>query len=74
MRLMNALRHIRKNVFGLTQQEFASVAGVQQSTISRWENNEAAPTLDEMARIRAEAVKRKLKAKWDDKLFFASAA
>lgn len=69
---MSAIRHIRKKVFGVTQQEFAAIAGVQQSTISRWENGEAAPTLDEMGRIREAAKGRKLKSKWDDRLFFAA--
>ena len=68
---MNALKHIRKNVFGLKQQEFAAIAGVQQSMVSRWENGHAAPTLEEMNRIRAAAAQRKLKAKWNDRLFFA---
>lgn len=68
---MNALKHIRINVFGVKQQEFAAIAGVQQSTVSRWENDEAAPSLEEMNRIRTEAGKRKLKKKWDDRLFFA---
>lgn len=73
---MNALLHIRKDVFGLTQQEFAALAGVQQSMVSRWENGQSAPTLDEINRIRAAAAARgrKLKKRWDDKLFFASAA
>lgn len=74
MRRMNALLHIRKKVFGVTQQEFAAIAGVHQSMVSRWENGQAAPTLDEMNRIREAARQRKLKAKWDDRLFFASAA
>jgi predicted transcriptional regulator len=72
---MNALKHIRKSVFGITQQEFAVIAGVPQSQVSRWESGKAAPTLDEMNRIREEAAKRKqerrLKARWDDRLFFA---
>ena len=69
--MMNTIKHIRKAVFGVTQQAFAEIAGVQQSTISRWENGDAAPTLDEMERIRAATKGRKLKAKWDDRLFFA---
>jgi transcriptional regulator with XRE-family HTH domain len=67
---MNAIRHIRINVFGLKQQEFADIAGVPQSAVSRWETGKAAPSLEEMARIRAEAGKRKLKARWSDRLFF----
>lgn len=67
---MNAITHIRKNVFGLTQQEFARIAGVQQSMVSRWENGASAPTLDEMHRIREAAAGSKLKLKWRDDLFF----
>lgn len=67
---MNAIRHIRKNVFRLKQQEFAAIAGVQQSTVSRWERGEASPSLDEMAAIREAAKLRRLR--WSDGLFFAS--
>lgn len=70
MRGMNAIRYIRKEVFGVTQQEFAQIAGVQQSSVSRWERG-VAPTLDEMQRIREAAAGRKLKRKWRDDLFFA---
>lgn len=67
---MNAITYIRKKVFALTQQEFARIAGVQQSMVSRWENGASAPTLDEMNRIRAAAATCKLKRKWRDDLFF----
>ena len=66
---MNAITYIRKKVFGLTQQEFARIAGVQQSMVSRWENGASAPTLDEMNRIREAAAGRKLMRKWRDDLF-----
>ena len=69
---MNAITHIRKKVFRLTQQEFAVIAGVQQSMVSRWENGHAAPTLDEMARIREAAGARKIR--WSDKFFFEAPA
>jgi DNA-binding transcriptional regulator YiaG len=69
----NSIHHIRKNIFGVTQQDFAAIAGVQQSMVSRWENNEASPTLAEINRIRqAAADGRKLKRRWDDRLFFKS--
>lgn len=71
MRGMNAIRYIRKNVFGVTQQEFAEIAGVQQSSVSRWEAG-GAPTLEEMTRIREAANSRKLKLKWRDDLFFTT--
>jgi transcriptional regulator with XRE-family HTH domain len=69
---MNAIRHIRKNVFRLRQQDFAAIAGVQQSTVSRWEKGEAAPSLDEMAAIRDAARARRLR--WNDRLFFETPA
>lgn len=72
MKPMNAIHQIRKHVFGVTQQQFAEIAGVQQSMVSRWENNQAAPTLEEMNRIRVAASDRKLKRKWRDDLFFAA--
>lgn len=68
MRVMNALKHIRKNLFQAKQQEFAQIAGVQQSTVSRWENGSGAPTLEEMQRIRSAALAAGLV--WDDRLFF----
>jgi len=71
---MNTIKHIRKDVFGVTQQAFAEIAGVQQSTISRWERGEAAPTLEEMGRIRDQAKVRKLKKRWSDQLFFGPKA
>lgn len=73
MRGMNAIRYIRKEVFGVTQIEFAAIAGVQQSSVSRWESG-VAPTLEDMQRIRAAAAEpgRKLKRKWRDELFFAT--
>lgn len=64
---MKPIQHIRKKVFGLTQHEFAAVAGVTQATVSRWERGVA---LDEtaMRNIRAGAVARGIR--WDDRLFF----
>ncbi|TAV48412.1 helix-turn-helix domain-containing protein [Rhizobium leguminosarum] len=64
---MNALKHIRKNVFKVTQAEFSVLAGVTQATVSRWENG-VAPSLDEMKAIRDAAEARKIK--WNDRLFF----
>lgn len=66
---MNAIKQIRKRVFGATQQEFAVIAGVQQPTVSRWESG-VAPTLDEMAAIRRAALERGLE--WKDEWFFAA--
>ncbi|WP_205910743.1 helix-turn-helix domain-containing protein [Rhizobium sp. MHM7A] len=64
---MNAMKHIRKNVFRVTQAEFAVVAGVTQATVSRWENG-VAPSLEEMQAIRSAASAREID--WNDALFF----
>lgn len=69
---MNAMREIRKNVFKLTQKQFADLAGVPQSRVSRWETGESAPTLDELQVIRAAAKDRKIRL--SDKVFFGEAA
>lgn len=73
---MNAIRHIRKSVLGLTQSDMALIAEVSQGTISKWENSDGpdqiGPSRVEMARIRAEAIKRGLS--WDDSWFFESPA
>ena len=68
---MNAIKCIRKNVFDATQQEFAAIAGVQQSTVSRWESG-VALTLDEMRRIRQAAFDRGIE--WRDAWFFEAPA
>jgi len=65
---MNAILHIRKNVFHLKQREFAEVVGVRQSTVSRWERGESFPSLNEMAMIRAAA--RESGRRWQDRWFF----
>lgn len=69
---MNALRHIRKSVLCLSQAEIAVIAEVSQGTVSKWENDEANPSLDEMSRIRDAVLARKLP--WDDAWFFDTPA
>lgn len=68
---MNAVKHIRERVFKLTQAPFAALAGVSQPTVSRWEEADcqgSEPTREQMARIRAAAIKRGIE--WDDRWFF----
>jgi predicted transcriptional regulator len=69
---MSALRFIRKDVLGFSQAELAAVAEVSQGTVSKWEAGDLTPSLDEMSRIRAEALSRGLT--WDDRWFFDSPA
>lgn len=71
MRNMNPIRYIRTEVFKLKQAEFAAVAGVKQSTVSRWENG-GEPSLEEMRAIRQAALDRKIK--WNDAWFFNAPA
>ncbi|WDR03653.1 helix-turn-helix domain-containing protein [Devosia algicola] len=68
---MNAIRHIRKNIFKLTQADFAALARVQQSSVSRWEAG-GSPTLAEMQAIRDAAKERGIA--WDDAWFFETPA
>ncbi len=65
---MNQLRSIRRNIFGVTQTEFAVIAGVSQSLVSRWEKGDRKPSLPDLRRIRSEARRRRLK--WNDSWFF----
>lgn len=67
---MTPIAHIRSRVFKASQAEFASIAGVSQPTVSRWERGEWEPNRDELERIRSAAQDRRLN--WDDKWFFES--
>ena len=69
---MNAMAHIRKAVFGITQAEMAEIAGASQPTVSRWERGEDEPDREQMARIRAHAWQ--LVKPWDDRWFFEAPA
>lgn len=69
---MRPIEHIRKNVFEVSQSVFAEIAGTTQASVSRWETGEQEPGLEEMARIRAAARKRRIE--WDDRWFFDAPA
>lgn len=68
---MSAIRHIRREIFKVTQAEFAALAGVTQASVSRWEAG-GAPTLDEMQAIRKAAADREID--WNDAWFFEAPA
>lgn len=64
---MNAMRHIRKDIFRVSQTGFAKIIGVNQASISRWENG-VAPSLEDMRAIRKAAARHGIP--WDDRWFF----
>lgn len=68
---MDALTHIRKEVFGLSQAGMAAALAVNQSTVSRWERGESAPRQEHLAAIRGLAKQRGVS--WDDSWLFESA-
>lgn len=77
--MKNALTHIRTEMFQMTQAQFASALGVDQSTVSRWEQGKLSPDLTAVARIRALANEKKRDfkkrgVKWSDALLFGEAA
>jgi predicted transcriptional regulator len=65
---MKPIKHIRVAIFGVSQAEFADIAGATQPTVSRWERGELDPGFEEMVSIRTEAHRRGLS--WNDKIFF----
>lgn len=68
MEPISPIKNIRKNLFKVTQADFASIAGVVQSSVARWEKGEGSPSLIEMQAIRQAAADHKIE--WDDRLFF----
>lgn len=68
--MTHPMLHIRKEILGMRQAEMATLTGVQQATVSRWERGELEPSRDALDAIRTEARKRKIA--WDDKWFFES--
>jgi len=62
------LLKIRREIFRATQAEMAAIARVNQATWSRWERGLLEPTIGQIARIRAEAKRRRIRL--DDRLFF----
>jgi transcriptional regulator with XRE-family HTH domain len=67
---MNPIRFIRTRIFRLNQAEFGRMAGLSQPAVSRIENGEQSPSLEDVARIRAEAKRQALS--WDDAWLFGS--
>lgn len=69
---MNAVAHIRKNILGVNQAALATIAGVTQATVSRWESGELSPDLSQLSSIRREVLSRGLT--WSDAWLFETPA
>jgi DNA-binding transcriptional regulator YiaG len=68
---MNAMLHIRVNVFRVSQYEMARIAQVSQPTVSKWESGLHVPLSTALKNIRQEAKKRRVR--WDDAWFWENA-
>lgn len=62
------MKYIRTKVFGVNQTDFAELAGVDQTAVSRWERGWRAPTHASQIRIRQAASERRLQ--WSDSWFY----
>ncbi|MBY3582235.1 helix-turn-helix domain-containing protein [Rhizobium bangladeshense] len=70
---MRPIEFIRTQVFKQTQAAFARLAGVSQSTVSKWEAGVLAPSQEEMVRIRSAAIRLAIgweREPWQDEWFF----
>lgn len=68
---MNAMAHIRLNVFRVSQYEMAEIAGVSQATVSKWEAGTQVPLTTALKNIRRSAYLRAIP--WQDAWFFEEA-
>lgn len=68
---MTPLLQIRLS-FGKTQAAMAAIAGVDQATWSRWERAMLDPTLAQIARVRAYALRHGIE--WSDGELFTAAS
>lgn len=64
---MTRFQHIRKNVFCMTQAEFADLLGIRQGAVSMLESRDALP--ERHQRTIREAAKRR-GIEWNDTWFF----
>lgn len=65
---MSTVKHLRKDVLKVSQAELAEIAKTTQATVSRWENGELSPDLEQLGRIREEV--RRRECVWEDAWFF----
>src|SRR3990167_5479836 len=65
---MRSIEAVRRHVFALSQQAFAAELGVNQSTVSRWEQGTLEPAQSDLDGIRRLAQARGRE--WEDLWFF----
>jgi transcriptional regulator with XRE-family HTH domain len=64
---MSVMKQVRQ-ILNLPQNELASIAGVSQATVCRWEKGQWEPNRDELERIRNYALTHGYE--WEDAFFF----
>lgn len=64
---MSVMKQVRQ-LLNLPQNRIASIAGVSQATVCRWEQGQWEPNRDELERIRNYALQQGFD--WDDAFFF----
>ena len=66
---MTQIFFLRTKIFKVNQAEFAKLSKVGQATVSRWENGESSPSLENIRTIRIAAAIRGLA--WDHECLFS---
>ena len=66
---MSAIALIKERL-SATQVQIAAITGRNQATVSRWERGESSPSLDDLAKIRAEFDRKGVP--WTDDILFSA--
>lgn len=66
---MRQILFLRHKIFKANQAEFARMAQVSQATVSRWENGEGSPSLENIIALRKAAARKGIA--WDHEWLFS---
>ncbi|WP_425292027.1 helix-turn-helix domain-containing protein [Brucella anthropi] len=67
---MRQIFFLRHKIFKANQAEFARMAQVSQATVSRWENGEGSPSLENIIALRQAAARNGIA--WDHEWLFSA--